>query len=60
MDALKSNATTHSGSMTQEIFYLYSDHLINSLCKDHSPIIFLLGGHGSRWSVPALQKLMDN
>ena len=53
-------ATTHSGSTTQEIFYVYVDHLIASLPKDHAPVILLLDGHGSRWSVPALRKLMDN
>ena len=53
-------ATTFLGSMTQEVFYYYVEHLIALLPKDHEPIILLLDGHGSRWSVPALRKLMAN
>jgi hypothetical protein len=53
-------ATTHSGSMTQEAFYLYVTHFLEARPKDSGPIILLLDGHGSRWSVPALRKLIAN
>jgi hypothetical protein len=53
-------SSTHSGSMTQEMFYLFAEHFIKSLPKESGPIILLLDGHGSRWSVPALQLLMAN
>ena len=53
-------ATTYSGSMTQEVFYLFAEHFIKSLPKDHGPVILLLDGHGSRWSVQALKLLWDN
>jgi hypothetical protein len=51
-------ASTHSGSMTQEMFFLFSEHFIKSLPENSGPVILLLDGHGSRWSVPALQLLM--
>jgi hypothetical protein len=53
-------ATTYSGSMTQEVFYLFAEHFIKSLPKDHGPVILLLDDHGSRWSVQALKLLWDN
>ena len=53
-------ATTHSGSMTQEVFYQFVKHFIASLSEGHGPVILLLDGHGSRWSVPALQLLLAN
>jgi hypothetical protein len=52
--------TTHSGSMTQETFTYYTDHFIGALPENHGPVILLLDGHGSRWNVPALEKLMEN
>jgi hypothetical protein len=52
--------TTHSGSMTQETFNHYVDHFIGALPENHGPTILLLDGHGSRWNVPALEKLMEN
>jgi hypothetical protein len=51
--------TTSSGSMTQEAFVLYADHFLESLPDDHAPIIFFLDGHGSRWTVNGLRKLIE-
>ena len=53
-------ATTHSGSMTQEVFYQFVKHFIASLSEGHGPVILPLDGHGSRWSVPALQLLLES
>jgi hypothetical protein len=53
-------ASTHSGSMTQEIFYHYVNHFIESLPAEHGPVILFFDGHGSRWSVKALEKLLQN
>jgi hypothetical protein len=53
-------ATTHSGSMTQEVFYHYVKHFIAALPANHGPVILTLDGHGSRWSVHALQTLIAN
>jgi hypothetical protein len=53
-------SSTHSGSMTQEMFFLFAEHFISSLPENSGPVILLLDGHGSRWSVPALQLLMSH
>jgi hypothetical protein len=54
-------SSTHYGSITREMFVLFlARHFIRSLPKELGPIILLLDGHGSRWSVPALQLLMAN
>ncbi len=53
-------SSTHSGSMTQEMFFLFAEHFISCLPENSDPVILLLDGHGSRWSVPALQLLMKN
>lgn len=53
-------ATTHSGSMTQEVFYKFAEHFVNSLPENHGPVLLLLDGHGSRWSLQALQLLLSN
>jgi hypothetical protein len=46
--------------MTQETFYLYVTHFLESRPENSGPIILLLDGHGSRWSVPALRKLISH
>jgi hypothetical protein len=48
----------HSGSMTQEIFYHLATHFLHSRPSDAGLTILLLDGHGSRWSVHPLQKLI--
>jgi hypothetical protein len=53
-------ATTHSGSMTQEVFYKFAEHFIAALPNNHEPVLLLLDGHGSRWNAQALQLLMQN
>jgi hypothetical protein len=53
-------ATRHSGSMTQEVFYHYVQHFIASLPASHGPVILMLDGHRSCWSVHALQTLITN
>jgi hypothetical protein len=53
-------ATTHSGSMTQEVFYKFAQHCVANLPVNHAPVLLLLDGHGSRWSLQALQVLMEN
>jgi len=52
--------TTNSGSMTQEVFYAYAQHFVESLPDDHGTNILFLDGHASHWSVPALHFLMNN
>ena len=52
--------TTRTGSMTREIFYFYAEHFIESLPANHKPIILLLDGHSSRWSVSALRYFMKH
>ena len=51
-------ASTHSGSMTQEIFFHFVNHFLNSQPINAGPAILLLDGHGSRWSVHALRKMI--
>jgi hypothetical protein len=51
-------ASTHSGSTTQEIFYHFATHFLNSPPSNAGPAILLLDGHGSRWSVHTLRKLI--
>lgn len=46
--------------MTQEIFYKFAQHFIEHLPPNKGPVLLVLDGHGSRWSVPALRLLMDN
>jgi hypothetical protein len=46
--------------MTQENFFLYVNHFLKARPTNSGPIILLFDGHGSRWSVPALQKLIEN
>ena len=53
-------ATTHSGLMTQEVFFLYAKHFVKSLPVNHKPVLLLLDGHRSCWSVPALNLLLQN
>jgi hypothetical protein len=53
-------ASTHSGSMTQEIFFHFVNHFLESRPTDAGPAILLLDGHGSRWSVQALRRLIQN
>jgi len=52
--------TTGSGSMTQEVFFVYAKHFVSCLPSDHQPVILFLDGHGSRWNLDALQFLMAN
>jgi hypothetical protein len=47
-------ASTHSGLMTQEIFYHFVTHFLNLQPSNAGPAILLLDGNGSRWSVHAL------
>ena len=51
-------ASMHSGSMKQEIFYHFVEHFLHSRGTKAAPAILLLDGHGSRWSVHALRKLI--
>jgi len=51
---------TNSGSMTQEVFFVYAKHFVEALPPGHGPIILFLDGHGSRWNHDALQFLMLN
>jgi hypothetical protein len=37
----------HSGSKTQEVFYLYIQHCIASLPADSGSVILMLDGDGS-------------
>ena len=46
--------TTFSGSMTQEIFFEYAKHFVNSLSENHGPVILFFDGHASHWNVQAL------
>jgi len=46
--------------MTQEVFYAYAQHFVESLPDDHGTNILFLDGHASHWSVPALCFLMKN
>ncbi len=52
--------TTNSGSMTQEVFFVYAKHFVEALPAGHGPVILFLDGHGSRWNQDALQYFMDN
>ncbi len=52
--------TTNSGSMTQEVFFVYAKHFVEALPSEHGPVILFLDGHGSRWNQEALQFLMQN
>jgi len=52
--------TTHSGSMTQEVFFVYAKHFVKALKPDHKPVILFLDGHASRWNNNVLQYFMDN
>jgi hypothetical protein len=52
--------TSHSGLMTQETCFMYVNHFLKLRPKNCGPLILLLDGHGSRWLVPALQKLISN
>ena len=38
--------TSHSGSMTQETFFMYVNHFLDARPKNCGPIILLLDGHG--------------
>ena len=40
-------ATTHTGSMTQEIFYMFAEHFVTNLPANHGPVLLLLDGHSS-------------
>ena len=53
-------ATTHSGSMTQEVFYKFAQHFVNTLPENHGPVLLIVDGHASRWSLQALQLLLTN
>ena len=46
--------------MTQEVFFKFAQHFINSLPQNHEPVLLLLDGHGSRWALQALQLLLAN
>jgi len=50
--------TTSSGSMTQEIFLIYTKHFVSTLPPSHGPVILFLDGHGSRWNKHALHYLV--
>jgi hypothetical protein len=52
--------STKSGSMTQEIFFIYAELFVDSLNKDHKPVILFLDGHASQWNAQALRLLMEN
>jgi len=53
--------TTNSGSMTQEVFFVYAKHFVEALPAGHGPVILFLDGHGSCWNQDAaLQYFMDN
>ncbi len=47
-----------SGSMMQKVFYLYAQHYIESLLPASGPVILLLDGHASCWTVQALRLLL--
>ncbi len=46
--------------MTHEVFYRYARHCIELLPPGSGPVILLLDGHASRWTVQALRLLMAN
>jgi len=52
--------TTGSGSMTQEVFMVYTKHFVATLPLNHGPVIFFLDSHGSHWNKYALKFLLDN
>jgi len=52
--------TIHSGSMMQEVFFVYAKHFVKALKPDHKPVILFLDGHGSWWNKDMLQYFMDN
>jgi hypothetical protein len=52
--------TTRNGSMTQETFEEYANHLVKSLPENHGPKILFLDGHGSRWNRQTLLFLIKN
>jgi len=51
--------TTGSGSMMQEVFFIYAKHFVSSLPSGHKPVILILDGH-SHWNLNALKFLLDN
>jgi len=62
-------ASSKSGSMTADLFPHYCDHFIRSINEQsntmkigpgYRPIFLYLDGHGSRWTIEGLEKLMDN
>jgi len=52
--------TTSSGSMMQEVFFIYAKHFVSSLPSNHKPVILILYGHGSHWNLNDLKFLSDN
>ena len=56
--------TTPNGSMQQDIFLDFAVHFIEHLPPDQgmnkSPVILLIDGHNSRWTVAALEHLRNN
>jgi hypothetical protein len=44
--------------MMQKVFYLYAQHYIESLLPASGPVILLLDGHASCWTVQALRLLL--
>ena len=55
--------TSSKGSMTQELFYNYCKHFVESLPLTQgkkNPVILFLDGHVSRWNLAALRYLVLN
>lgn len=52
--------TAHSRSMTQKVLYQFVKHFIAALPEGYGPVVLLLDGHRSRWSVLALQLLLPH
>ena len=39
---------------------MFAEHFVTNLPANHGPVLLLLDGHGSRWSLQALQLLLKN
>jgi hypothetical protein len=56
--------TTRKGSMQQDIFLDYAVHFVNHLPPDQGknkkPVILIMDGHNSRWTLNALHYLSQN
>ena len=56
--------TTPKGSMQQDIFLDYAAHFVKHLPPDQGkgkcPVVLILDGHSSRWTISALEYLTEN